>query len=83
MVSDEIDTTAAATNETELKFTLAPEVPTEKSTIRVPPDVTSVPHVAVPVASAEASLLIALAVMTPPLAAPNGVADIASSASFT
>lgn len=61
----------------------APDVPTEKSTMRVPADVVSVPHVAVPVASADASLEIAFAVSTPPDAAGAKVAEHASSASLT
>jgi hypothetical protein len=69
--------------DTEFKFKSAPEVPTEKSTMRVPAEVVSVPHVAVPVASAEASVVIAFAVKTPPEAAGAKVADKASSASFT
>jgi hypothetical protein len=60
------DTTAPDWKATELKLQSAPEVPTEKSTMRVPAEVQSVPQVAVPVAFAEESLAIAEAVSTPP-----------------
>lgn len=62
------------------KFKSLPLVPMSKSTWRVPPEVVSVPHVAVLVASALESAVMVLAVSTPPEADGAKVADRASSA---
>ena len=82
-MAEEIATVAPAVMAVEFRIQSALAVPTDPSTIRVPPEVVNVHHVAVPVASAEASSAIAFAVRTPAAAAPKAVAESASSASFT
>ena len=71
--SEVIATVAPETMLVVLRLISAPDVPTDISTIRVPPDVCSEANVAVAVAAAVA-LVIALAVATPPEAAANAVA---------
>lgn len=83
MVPDEIATVAPAVIAVVFKMQSAAAVPTDPSTTRTPAEVTNVHQLAVPVASAEASSLMAFAVKTPAAAAPNAVADKAHSASFT
>lgn len=80
MVKLETATVAPEVIATLFKFKSAPEVPTEKSTLRVPPDVVSVPKVAVPVLPAVAEV-IAEAVKTPPDDAGANVAVQAKDAS--
>jgi hypothetical protein len=55
------------------RFRSAPDVPTDPWTFAVPPDVTNLKNDAVPVASADESDVIALAVRTPPDAAGANV----------
>ena len=65
MVSDVIAISAPATKATVLKLISSPDVPTVTSILVVPPDVAIRAHVAVPVASALVSDVIAAAVSTP------------------
>lgn len=72
----EIDTDPPAMMLVELRFMSDPDVPTDPSITAVPPDLYARNHVAVPVASADASAVIALNVRTPfetvPGVAANG-----------
>ncbi|HEX9137151.1 MAG TPA: hypothetical protein VF905_09440, partial [Nitrospirota bacterium] len=69
---------------TELKFRLQPLVPTDPSMIAVVPlDWNSLNQEAVPVAFAELSSVMALAVADPPEAAANAVAFMVNSARST
>jgi hypothetical protein len=80
----EQDTTAPDTMLVVLRITLAADVPTEPSNHTVVPLLARMrAHVAVPVALAEESSVMALAVMTPPDAAPNASAPKRSSARRT
>lgn len=65
MVSDVIAISAPVTKATVLKLISSPDVPTVTSILVVPPDVAIRAHVAVPVASALVSDVIAAAVSTP------------------
>ena len=78
-----IDTAAPDEIATLFRLTSQPDVPTEKSNTRVPPDVTRLPHVAVPVLFALLSSVMALALLEPPDAAANAVAFSVISASST
>src|SRR6185436_389574 len=83
-VSDEMLTAAPLEIATEFRFKLAPDVPTLPSNSDdVPSDFNTRNHVAVPLAFAELSAVIALAVATPFTAAPNAVAFSRNSASST
>jgi hypothetical protein len=73
-------TAAPVTIEVVFKFKSEPDVPTLPSHTKVPPEVTSLNHVAVSVAFADESWVIALSVKTPPDAAGANVALQVSSA---
>jgi hypothetical protein len=63
-----------------LRFRFAPDVPTLKSTLRTLAEVSRLPQVAVPVPSAEVSLVMALAVAVPLELSPKASAESARSA---
>ncbi len=82
MIVNEVTLTGPPdTSDPVFKFRSEPEVPTLKSAMKVPPEVTRRAHVAVPVAFADESCVIALSVSTPPEAAGANVALQVSSAS--
>lgn len=81
-VADEILTVAPELIDVLDRFMSLPDVLTEPSMMIVPPDVTSRNHVAVPLASA-AALVMLFSVSTPPDAAGANVPLQVSSASFT
>src|SRR4051812_37337517 len=83
-VNADTDTAAPAEIATELRFRFAPLVPTDPSNTGVVPSLFNARnHVAVPVLSADASAVIALAVETPFTDAPKAVAPKRSSARST
>ncbi len=79
-----METLACSTMETEFNTRSALDVPTDPSQSTVlPSDFSKRYHVAVPVASASVSSVIAAAEIIPPDAEPKAVAFMRSSASFT